>query len=197
MTMQEAYSGAREKWPQVLREKEREAILQAARAKEGEDAKRSLLIIGAMLYLGLPVLEAAKVRFCTACGDAVEDTRRKAFLHIPSEYHNIFAEALESRCPVHITDQLVTCTQKEAENAVKSTFDSAGISHELCFMKLRRTSAWLHHENKWTPDVYIERWFKEIEYIKEKQGQYFYREKTDADIQAEIDAVMERLTPLV
>jgi integrase len=185
MTNRDAYEGPRETWPRVLTEREREAVLQAAR--EGEDAERSLLIVAAMMYLGLPVLEAAKVRYCTACGDAVEDVKRKAFLHVPPEYRRILLEVIEGRGQVYMGEQLITCTQKEAENAVKSAFERAGIPKEFCFMRLRRTAAWMHYENQWTPGPYIERWFKEIDYIKDKQQQYFYREKTDDDIQAEID----------
>lgn len=195
MTIRDAYKGPRERWPRVLTEQERKAVLQAAR--EGEDAERALLIVAAMLYLGLPVLEAAKVRYCTACGDAVEDMTRKAFLHVPPEYRRILLEVIEGRSGTRMADQMITCTQKEAENAVKGAFVRAGLSPEFCFMRLRRTAAWLHYENQWTPGPYIERWFKEIDNIKDTQRQYFYREKTEDDIQAEIDATIMRMTPLV
>lgn len=193
MTNRDAYKGPRETWPRVLTEREREAVLQAAR--EGEDAERSLLIIAAMLYLGLSVLEAAKVRYCTACGDAVEDVKRKAFLHVPPEYRRILLEVIEGRGGVCMADQVITCTQKEAENAVKGAFIRAGLSPEFCFMRLRRTAAWMHYENQWTPGPYIERWFKETEYIRETQREYFYREKTEEDIQAEIEKTLEGMYP--
>ena len=118
----------------------------------------------------------------------MEDVKRKAFLHIPAEYRRLLQEVIDGHGLVHMADQLIICTHKEAENAVKGAFGRAGLSTEFCFMRLRRTAAWMHYQNQWTPGPYIERWFKEIDYIKDTQRQYFYREKTEDDIQAEFDA---------
>lgn len=177
MTNKEMYSRAPHIWPKWLDEAEREQLLQAA--KSGVEAERDTLIIAAMLYLGLSAVEASKVRFCTACGDAIEDRKRGAFLHIPNEYRKIVAETIGKKENIWLKDRLTECTQKDAENAVKQVFQRAGLEVEYCFMRLKRTAAHLHYINEWTWSGDIERWFYEIGFIKDYNKSLYYMDVLD------------------
>lgn len=177
MTNKEMYSRAPGEWPRWLDETEQERLLKAARS--GENAERDTLIIAAMLYLGLSAVEASKIRFCTACGDAIEDRKRGAFLHIPNEYRKIIAETVGKKENIWVKDRLTECTEKDAENAVKQAFQRAGIEVEYCFMRLKRTSAHLHYSNEWTWSGDIERWFYEIGFIKDSEKSLYYIDVID------------------
>jgi len=172
VTNKEIYSGRPDLWPRWLDEAEQGRLLEAA--KSGAEAKRDTLIIAAMMYLGLSAAEASKVCFCTACGDAIEDRKRGAFLHIPNDYRKIVAEMVEDGEIIRLKDRLIDCTQKDAENAVKQVFQRAGMAVEYCFMRLKRTAAHLHYINNWTWCGDIERWFYEIGFIKSCNKALYY-----------------------
>lgn len=195
MTAKETYQKDIMYWPVWLSDAEQERIIKAAAA--GEDARRDTVIIAGMLYLGLTAKEAAAIRYCTANGDAIERKGGAAFLHIPNAYRRLIYGAMGELDTIPLTDKLITCTQKEAEAAAEGVLSRAGIAAEVGLLRLRRTAARLHYVNGWTWEGDILKWFSDIEYIPEEHKVLFYREKTDAEEQAELDAAMEKMPALI
>ena len=195
MKAKEIYQREPHLWPRWLSEEEQEKLIQAA--AEGENARRDSIIIAAMLYLGMSAEDAVMVRYCTANGDAVENRHWKAFLHIPNEYRRMIRGAIGEAVTVQLAERLTDCRQKDAEAVVNQVFSRAGLVTDNCVMRLQRTAARLHYVNGWTWEGDIERWFPDIEYIPECNRVLYYRTKTDAEIQAQIDATIERMPAFV
>jgi len=195
MTARETYKKDPMYWPMWLSDAEQERIIKAAEA--GENARRDTVIIAGMLYLGLTEKEAAAIRYCTANGDAIERKGGAAFLHIPNAYRRIIYGAMGELETIPLTEKLITCTQKEAEEAAAEVLSRAGISAEVGALRLRRTAARLHYLNSWTWEGDILKWFSDIEYIPEEHKVLYYREKTDAEEQAELDEAMKNMPAFI
>lgn len=172
MTNKEIYSNMPGKWPRVLQEEERKRLFEAAKC--GEESEKNILLLASMLYLGLSVDEVIKIRFCTVCGDAIENRKRGAFLHIPNEYRKMVFEIVKNRENIQLKERLIECTKKEAENLIIHIFIRAGIDTEFCFMRIKRTAAHLHYINGWTWSGNIERWFFEMGFIKSIDKSAYY-----------------------
>lgn len=194
MTEREIYKERPEAWPKWLSEEEQERLIQAAR--EGENAKRDTLLLAGMMYLGLDAGEAAGIQYCRACGDALENERRKAFRHIPGEYRRLVYEMMEKGKPLRLSDTFIDCTKATAEKAIKELFDRAGISGNA-LQRLKRTAARLHYSRNWTREEYILRWFPEVGEIAPENKVLFFREKTEAEEQAELDKAIENMPSFV
>lgn len=168
-----------------------EKIIEAAKA--GDNARRDMILLANCLYLGLDGKAAAGVRYCTACGDAIENRTRGAFLHIPNEYRRIIADAAaRSSAPFQLKDRLTDCEPEAAEGVIASVFERAGLSTFNCIERVRRTAARLHYVNQWTREEEIARYFPEVaEAAPPESGALYYREKTDTEIQAALERMYE------
>lgn len=165
-------------------------------AQAGENPRRDMIILAAVLYLGLDIKDAVKVRYCTACGDAIENRKRGAFLHIPNEYRRIVSEAAAGG--FQLKDRLTDSTPEEAEEAINTTFSRAGLVNVNTVNQLRRTAARLHYVNMWTREEELKRYFPEVaEARPEENGVLFYREQTEAEEQAALDAAIMAMPPII
>lgn len=167
-------------WPKWMEREEINAIMEAAKA--GDNTERDIFILAAMVYLGVNIEKAVNIQFCTACGDAIEDIKRQAFLHIPNEYRYIISEAIEKKRKIKLYERLTNSTVEEAEEGIKMIFSRAGISTDHYLMRLSRTAARLHYVNRWTNEENIKAWFEEIDYIEEKIKELFYKTMTADEI---------------
>lgn len=185
MKVKEIYQQEPRLWPRWLSDEEQERVLRAA--AEGENAGRDSIIIAAMMYLGMGAEDATMIRYCTVNGDAVEDRNGRAFLHIPRQYRQVIREAIGEAVTIRLTDRLTDCSKKEAESLAIQVFSRAGIVTDNCLLRLQRTAARLHYVNGWTWEGDIKRWFRDMEYIEDRNKVLYYRTKTDEEEQAEID----------
>ena len=195
MKAKETYQKAPMYWPWWFSDEEQERIIKAAAA--GDNARRDVIIIAGMLFLGLSAKEAAAIRYCTANGDAIERKGGAAFLHIPNAYRRMIYKAMGEIDTIPLTDRLISCTQKEAEEAAEGVLSRAGIAAEIGLLRLRRTAARLHYVNGWTWEGDILKWFSDIEYIPEEHKVLYYREKTDAEEREEMDAAINNMPAFV
>lgn len=195
MKAQEIYQDAVIGWPLWLSDDEQKRIIKAA--SEGENPKRDIIIIAGMLLLGLSAKEAAGLRYCTVNGDAIEKKGGAAFLHIPNTYRRMIYKAVGELETIPLTDKLLTCTQKEAEEAAAAVLSRAGFAADVAILRMRRTAARLHYLNGWTWEGDIKRWFSDIGYIPEENRELYYREQTEAEERAAIERALENMPPLV
>lgn len=192
MKLKETYQKAPIYWPYWLTEEEQERIVKAA--AESDSAKRDTIIIAGMLYLGLTAKEAATIRYCTANGDAIEREGGGAFLHIPNAYRRKIYGAMGNIDTIPLTERLIKCTQKEAEEAAERIITRSGFAAEIGKLRIRRTAARLHYINGWTWEGDIRQWFTEINFIRPKQNRVlYYREKTAEEEKAEQEALLDNL----
>lgn len=177
-----------------LKAAEIEKVIEAAKA--GEDPRRDMILLANCLYLGMDGKAAVNVRYCSACGDAIENRTRGAFLHIPNEYRRIIAEAARSSAPFQLKDRLTDTEPEAAESVIASVFARAGLDTVNGIERLRRTAARLHYVNQWTREEEIARYFPEVaEAAPPENGVLYYRTQTDAEEQAQADKGMQSLPP--
>lgn len=182
-------------WPMWLSDEEQAQIITAA--EEGENARRDIIIIAGMMFLGLSAKEAAAIRYCTVNGDAIERKGGAAFLHIPNAYRRMIYKAIGDISTVPLADRVISCTQKEAEEAAEAVLSRAGFAAEVAALRMRRTAARLHYMNGWTWEGDILRWFRDIESIPEGNKVLYYREETEEEMQKKIDEALEKMPAII
>lgn len=176
-TLSAIYGKSPDEWPAWLSEEEQNNLIETA--KTGRNWKEKTQILAALLYLGLTPGQALKLTYQRIDGDALEEEKRKHFLHIPLEYRYVIYSTIDEEhfplCGDRVTKGLLV---RDAVEEMRHMFWLAGMREdpEWIFLRIRRTSARLHETNCWMWENDIcNWWWEDIRFIDPDKSKLYYK----------------------